>query len=248
MTAFYTDHPFRQLNQIGPNRVLLFKESNRPQYCTPDSYSSVQTDESRYAVLTEEVLSMDERHDVELVIRALAGEMEAFEALYHRYSGSVFRTIQAIVRDRPVAEDLLQETFVRAYRSVDQSVDSIAPWLHRIGINLSYSRVMKRRPLTFSGFEVMAQALISPLISPERMAERSELQRAVWDAVEQLNDKYRVVIVLYYVQDLSVNEIAERLDLPLGTVKSRLYYARKLLRALIETDQRLVQVVGYATS
>lgn len=194
---------------------------------------------------------MNELHDVELASRALQGEIGAFEALYNRYSSSIFRTIQSIVRDRPVAEDLLQETFVRAYRSldkVDSKVESLAPWLHRIGINLAYSRTTKRRPITLAGFEIMAQALISPLISPERMVERNEVQRAVWDAVEQLSDKYRVVIVLYYVQDLSVIEIAERLDLPLGTVKSRLYYARKMLRALIETDQRLVQVVGYATS
>ena len=193
---------------------------------------------------------MDQLSDGELVARALDGEIDAFEVIYHRYASSVYRTIQAIVRDSGTAEDLLQECFVRAYRyldRIDQSVPSIAPWLHRIGMNLAYSRVTKRKPL-LPGLEMMAQVLISPLVSPDRLAERKEMERAVWDAVEQLNDKYRLIVVLYYLQELPITEIAQRLDLPLGTVKSRLYYARKILRASLETDRRVAQVVGYAAS
>ena len=85
---------------------------------------------------------MDHLKDVVLVERALAGDLTAFEVLYTRHSTSIFRTIQAVVRDRPTAEDLLQECFVRAYRNlhrVDLTVDSLAPWLHRIALNLSYN-------------------------------------------------------------------------------------------------------------
>ncbi len=110
---------------------------------------------------------MNTPSDCLLVKQALSGDLNAFEALYERYSDSVFRSIQAVVRDRAAAEDLLQECFVRAYRNlhrVDQSVDSLAPWLHRIALNLSYSRVSRRNPL-LPGLEVMANILASSRIA-----------------------------------------------------------------------------------
>jgi len=188
--------------------------------------------------------------DVTLVKRALAGDIPAFEVLYERYSESVFRTIQAVVRDRPQAEDLLQECFVRAYRNlhrVDQSVDSLAPWLHRIGLNLAYNKV-SRKSIALPGWEVMANILASSHFAPDNQAEDSELRGAVWDAIESLDDKYRLVVVLYYLQELSLSEIAERLNIPAGTVKSRLFYARQLLRHALVDDRRVAHlVVSYGT-
>ncbi len=188
--------------------------------------------------------------DVELVDRALKGDLSAFEALYARHSESVFRTIQSVVRDRGVAEDLLQECFVRAYRNlnrVDQSVTTLAPWLHRIGLNLSYNRV-SRRSAFLPGLEFMANLLASPRLAPEWQAERAELKRAVQDAILHLEPKYRLVIVMYYLQELSLQEIAARLDIPKGTVKSRLFYARQQLRRVLEDDQRVAHLVAYGTS
>lgn len=188
--------------------------------------------------------------DGELVDQALHGDLGAFETLYARYSVSVFRSIQAVVRDRGIAEDLLQECFVRAYRNlyrVDQSVESLAPWLHRIGLNLAYNKV-SRRSAFLPGLEVMANFLASPRLAPDRLAERAELKRAVWDAIEQLDDKYRLVIIMYYLQELSLKEIAERLEIPVGTIKSRLFYARQLLRRALEGDRRVAHLVAYGTS
>lgn len=193
---------------------------------------------------------MNDPTDSELVAMALAGDLEAFEALYARHASSVFRTIQSVVRDRSTAEDLLQECFVRAYRNlhrVDQSVDTLAPWLHRIGLNLSYNKVNRRTPL-LPGLEVMANFLASPRLAPDRQVEREELKRAVWDAIEKLDDKYRLVIVMYYLQELSLREIGERLDVPTGTVKSRLYYARQSLRHALTKDRRVAHLVAYGTS
>jgi RNA polymerase sigma-70 factor, ECF subfamily len=188
-----------------------------------------------------------EPRDCELVRRALEGELPAFEALYERYATSIFRTIQAVVRDRHTSEDLLQECFVRAYRNlhrVDQSVESLAPWLHRIALNLAYSRAtQKGQPLP--AFEVVASILASPLLGPEREVERSELKRAVREAIEALDDRYRLVVVLYYLEELPLGEIAERLNVPAGTVKSRLFYARQQLRNALMSDGRVVNEVGY---
>jgi RNA polymerase sigma-70 factor, ECF subfamily len=189
----------------------------------------------------------NEPRDCELVRLALEGELSAFEAFYERYATSILRTIQAVVRDRHVAEDLLQECFVRAYRNlhrVDQSVESLAPWLHRIALNLAYSRMSQHRaPLP--ALEVVASILASPLLGPDREIEKSELKRAVWDAVEALDDKYRLVVVLYYLEELPLSEIAARLNMPVGTVKSRLFYARQQLRNALLGDMRIVNEVGY---
>jgi RNA polymerase sigma-70 factor, ECF subfamily len=193
---------------------------------------------------------MNEPSDVSLVKRALANDLTAFEALYARHAESIFRTIQAVVRDRGVAEDLLQECFVRAYRNLDRvdlTVESLAPWLHRIALNLSYNKASRRKPL-LPGLEVMANLLASSRLDPHRLAEHAELQHAVWDAIQTLDDKYRLVIVLHYLQELSLGEIAERLDVPVGTVKSRLFYARQLLRQALTEDRRVAHLVAYGTT
>lgn len=187
--------------------------------------------------------------DVTLVQQALAGDLRAFEALYERYSESVFRTIQAVVRDRGIAEDVLQECFVRAYRNlhrVDLTVESLAPWLHRIALNLAYNKA-SRQKIFLPGLDMMANILASPRLAPDRLAESAELRLAVWEAIEKLDDKYRLVVVLYYLQELSLGEISEYLDVPTGTIKSRLFYARQLLRRALSDDRRVAHVVAYGT-
>lgn len=184
--------------------------------------------------------------DVVLVERALAGDLTAFEVLYKRHSASIFRTIQAVVRNRPTAEDLLQECFVRAYRNlhrVDLTVDSLAPWLHRIALNLSYNKV-SRRKVFFLDLDVIANIFASPLLAPDRLAEQSEVRRALAEAIEQLDENHRLVIVLHYLQELSVSEISTYLHVPKGTVKSRLHYARKKLRLALNNDLRVAHLVA----
>ncbi len=188
----------------------------------------------------------DNPKDVVLVQKALAGDLIAFEMLYKRYSSSVFRTIQAVVRNRSTAEDVLQECFVRFYNNlhrVDQTVDSLAPWLHRIALNLSYNKVNRKKRIIF-GLDFVTDFLESPRLTPDRVAEQDELKQAVWDAIAKLDDRYRVVVVLYYLEELSLTEIAQRLDIPKGTIKSRLFYARKSLRHALNDDRRLAHLVA----
>src|SRR5688572_24870846 len=121
---------------------------------------------------------MNKPTDVNLVQQAIEGNLVAFEQLYERHSGSVFRTIQAVVRDRGTAEDLLQECFVRAYRNlhrVDQTVESLAPWLHRIALNLAYNRATRQKSF-LPGLDIMANIIASPRLSPDRLAEHAELR------------------------------------------------------------------------
>ena len=191
---------------------------------------------------------MNQPPDVALVRRALGGDLAAFETLYTRHAESLLRTIQAVIQDRAAAEDILQECFVRAYRHldrVDMQVESLAPWLHRIALNLAYSRLSRRRRLALPGLDFMANLLAPQRTHPDRLVEDAEMRNAVWEAIQSLDEKYRLVIVLYYLQEQSLSEIAERLALPVGTVKSRLYHARHHLREAMIDDRRLAHLIAY---
>lgn len=185
--------------------------------------------------------------DIQLVQRSREGDLDAFESLYQRYSTVLFRSLLAITRDPGTAEDLLQESFVRAYNNlhrVDESVSSLSPWLHRIALNLAYNWVERHRP-RWPELEVVLERLVAgPASAPDRQLERSELKRAIWDAIQHLDEKHRLVIVMHYLHDMSLAEIAEVLDCPAGTVKSRLYYAREQLRQSLVADKRIGREVA----
>jgi RNA polymerase sigma-70 factor (ECF subfamily) len=185
--------------------------------------------------------------DSELISRVREGDLAAFEALYDRYKGQVYRTALAITRDRGAAEDILQECFVRFYAHIDK-VDvarPLSPWIHRIAVNLSYNWVTKRRRWFPALGEVMEQFVGDHHSSPEHVLEREELQRIVQEAIHSLSFAQRVVVVLFYLNGFSLEEIAYILDCPVGTVKSRLHYARQNLRRKLEADKRLPAGVAY---
>lgn len=164
------------------------------------------------------------------------GDMHALEALFRKYQAAVYQTALGVTRDPQVAEEVLQDTFYRLYRYADRLDGSmpLAPWLYRVSLNLCYNRLKGLRAWTDS-FHELAERLFSPSsASPEQAAERHELQSIVQVALGALEPKHRAVIVLYYLHDYAVNEIAEITGVPAGTVKSRLFHARKLLRQQLE--------------
>jgi RNA polymerase sigma-70 factor (ECF subfamily) len=188
--------------------------------------------------------------DATLVEHARSGRLEALEVLYERHHRALFRTALAITRDRGAAEELLQDGFVRAIRHLDRIVlepgGSLRPWLHRIVINLAYDWSARRRR-TAGPLDAVAERLaVSPGPSPERVAERREQDAVVAEAVAALPFKQRIVVILFYLHDMDLQEIATVLNLPEGTVKSRLYYARAGLRARLESDVRLERAAAFA--
>ncbi|MDP9312903.1 MAG: sigma-70 family RNA polymerase sigma factor [Chloroflexota bacterium] len=169
------------------------------------------------------------------------GDMHALEALFRKYQANVYQTALGVTRDPQVAEEVLQDTFYRLYRYAGRLDGSLplAPWLYRVSINLCYNRLKSLRAWTDS-FHDLAERLFSPSsTSPEHTAERNELQALVQAALGTLDAKHRVVLVLYYLHDYAVNEIAEITGVPEGTVKSRLFHARKLLRQHLEQQHGL---------
>ena len=188
--------------------------------------------------------------DGRLISQIRQGNILALKALYEKYKVQVYRTALAITRDRDAAEDILQDCFLRVYTYIDRLDGSLplSPWLHRVTVNLSYNWVNKRRRW-LQPLEDVIDHLIAPSYTfPEPVLERGELQRVIQKAIASLSFEHRLVIVLFYLNGFSLNEIAYVLDCPVGTVKSRLHYARRNLRGKLERDRQLSPEVAYEFS
>jgi len=179
--------------------------------------------------------SVDSRDETALVREAQRGDQAAFAEIVRRYQRAVYRTAYALTRNTSDADDLAQETFVRAYRALDRFRvgEPLQPWLMRIATNLAYSlfRSRKRRP----------ESSIEPLIEagqqwgveddPAEHAAHAERHRHLTAAFDTLKPEHQAVLALRVVQDLSYEEIAASLGVPVGTVMSRLSRARVELKA-----------------
>jgi RNA polymerase sigma-70 factor (ECF subfamily) len=178
--------------------------------------------------------------DAELLRRVQADDLDAFEEFFARYRASIYRTAYGLTGDRQAAEEILQDTFARAYqrRHTLHADVSPLPWLHRVSLNLCYSRLSRRRVATnpIDDATESSRADDGPL--PADQAEQAELRRIVRDGIAALPEKHRSVVVLYYLHGLSLQETAAHLDVRLGTVKSRLHYALRSLRVGLEGDRR----------
>ena len=186
------------------------------------------------AALTDESAGRhDPRKDRELVLAARAGDDRAFDALFYRYRDGIFRLALAITKDPSHAEEIVVDTFARAYRAIDrlEPDDSLRPWLYRVAVNLSYNRWQRRAVVIGSLDDELDEPAASDEGSPSALAEQAELRRVVLECVDRLGPKHKVVIVLHYLNGLNLAEIAEVVEAPIGTVKSRLHYALRHLRA-----------------
>lgn len=181
---------------------------------------------------------MSDSFDRELIIQLQQGSLDALGDLYDRFRQMVYRTALAITSDPEAANDLLQDVFLRLYRFADR-IDPqrpIEPWLYRMTANLAYTWV-KRRNRWIRPLEDLADWLVgSSRNSPQEAAEMNDDWQRVQQAIAGLPLPQRVVVVLYYLNDLSLQEISEILDVPVGTVKSRLHYGRNTLKRSLGLD------------
>lgn len=170
--------------------------------------------------------------DPAMVNALRADDLDAFEAFYRRYEAAVYRTAYGLVRDAMAAEDVVTETFLRAYgaRGRLDPERSPVPWLQRIAINLALNHLRRRRVGTE---DIGAAGVVAadPAPSPELAAEGRETVAALGRAIDRLPVRLRTVTVLRYVDELSLAEIADVLECPVGTVKSRLHHAMRALRS-----------------
>jgi RNA polymerase sigma-70 factor (ECF subfamily) len=179
--------------------------------------------------------------DEEALLRRIrADDLDAFEAFFTRYRGPVFATAYAVLGDRHAAEEVLQDTFAKAYewrRRLHPDASPL-PWLHRVALNFSYTRVGRRRLPWEPISDAVARLVRDRETGPADSAEREELRAIVRDGIAALPPKHRGVIVLFYLHGRSINETAEILGIRPGTVKSRLHFGLRSLRARLEDDRR----------
>lgn len=174
--------------------------------------------------------------DRHLVIRLQEGDLDALGALYDRHRQLVYRTALGITADEEAAADLLQDVFLRLFR-YSRRIDPdrpLEPWLYRVTTNLGCTYV-KRQTVFRRLLREMGEWLVRERRpSVAHLAESNEAWQAVREAVAALPLAQRVVVILYYVNDLSVQSISEIVGVPAGTVKSRLHYGRRQLKAALE--------------
>ncbi len=173
----------------------------------------------------------------DVILRARQGDPEAFEVLVRRYEDVAFRVAYLVVRDEMEAQDVAQEAFVRAYRSLGRfdARKPFRPWLLRIVTNLAINsrRSARRRGAMTERYE-RGLAVHSADRSPESAAEAGEHARRVWQAVSDLEPRDQTLLYLRYFLEASDEEAAAAIGRPVGTVKSRLHRALRRLRGVIE--------------
>jgi RNA polymerase sigma-70 factor (ECF subfamily) len=181
--------------------------------------------------------------DIDFVRLALSGSQDAYRDLLMRYQRPVLSLVRRMVGDAALAEDLAQEVFLKAFRSLhtfDQS-RRFSSWLFKIAHNTAIDHLRRRQldtvPLETPNPDqpdLMTVLPDSGSESPEKHAQRRDLATAIEAAVASLKPEYREVVALRYQEGLPYDEIAEITDLPLGTVKTHLFRARKAMVAHLQ--------------
>jgi RNA polymerase sigma-70 factor (ECF subfamily) len=172
--------------------------------------------------------------DEELVRLSQKGDLKAFGILVERYQKRVFAVASGLVQDAEEARDLTQESFIRAYQAIEtfRGVARFYTWIYRITVNLCMDHFRKQAAERSN--LAAEQPLDSDPVTPDSVAAQREMNQAVHQAIQALPADQRTVIILRELEGLSYKEIAGVMDCSMGTVMSRLFYARKRLRELLK--------------
>jgi RNA polymerase sigma-70 factor (ECF subfamily) len=175
-----------------------------------------------------------------LVERMQSGDLDAFEEFFNTYKRPVYTTALAITRDPFLAEEILQDCFVKAYRVRERLRTDVSPlpWLQRVTTNLCYSRIARRRAIMEPLTTLITNVVADLTSRPEQVAESREIIEVLQRGIDALPPKQQTAVILYYLHGYSLAEAAEIADCNVGTMKSRLHYALKALRALLPVERR----------
>lgn len=172
--------------------------------------------------------------DKQLVEETLAGKTESFELLVRKHQDRLYNTLVHVTGNTHEAEEVAQDAMLQAFSKLDsfRGNSSFYTWLYRIAFNLSVSRNRKKRPRV-SLDQMHANAGVDPTDSVERpdaVMEQSERAQQVHNALNQLSEEFRTILVLREMEDCDYETISEMLAIPIGTVRSRLHRGRTMLR------------------
>ncbi|MBM7573291.1 RNA polymerase sigma factor SigW [Aquibacillus albus] len=167
------------------------------------------------------------------------GDQSAFEEIVAFHQSKVYQICYRLIGNTHEAEDLAQEAFIRAYVNIHSYDDNrkFSTWLYRIATNLTIDRIRKKKPDYYLDAEVqgtdglnMYSQLPADQVQPEEEVESLEIQTYIQNEIMALPTKYRSVIALRFVDELSLAEISDILNIPIGTVKTRIHRGREALR------------------
>lgn len=181
---------------------------------------------------------MSKTTDAELVERVQRGDKRAFDLLVSKYQSKVFVIIGRLISDQTEVYDVAQDTFIKAYRALPnfRGDSQFYTWIYRIAINTAknYLTAKGRRPPATDIDSQEAESFglgvaLRESASPEKLLMRDQLQKAIFDAIEELPDDLKKAITLREMEGMSYEEIAESMDCPVGTVRSRIFRAREAI-------------------
>jgi RNA polymerase sigma-70 factor (ECF subfamily) len=187
-------------------------------------------------------ITLVEQNDADLVRQTLCGNTSAYNGLVTRYQRQVYNLAYRMLGNAEDAGDLVQDTFLRAYGALAsfRQDASFLTWLYKIASNLCIDQLRSRKARSALSLDVELEEGREPAAdarncSPEELAIRDSVQDVVQRAISNLPEKYRVVVVMRHLQDMSVEEIANVLNMPTGTVKTHLFRAREMLRGRLRS-------------
>ena len=183
--------------------------------------------------------------DMAVVRRVQAGDVAAFDQLVTKYRGRVYAVVYNLTANREDASDLTQDAFIKSFQSINrfQGQSSFFTWLYRIAVNSTLTHLRKNRLRTFFSFEKINEddkvsAEVIAALTDDTGADHEtfarELQEKLNEAMQKLSIPHRTVITLFEIDSLSHQEIAEVMNCSVGTVRSRLHYAKQLLQAELQ--------------
>lgn len=182
--------------------------------------------------------------DLATVRRVQSGDVAAFDQLILKYRERLYSIIYNLCSNREDAADITQETFIKAFSSIKRfkGKSSFYTWLYRIAVNATFSHLKRNRMRRFFSFEnineeVSSSEIVEALsvkVKSEKSALMSELQEKLNEALQKLSDKHRTVVVLYEIEGLSHHDISKIMKCSVGTVRSRLHYAKQQLQAYLQ--------------
>lgn len=178
-----------------------------------------------------------------LVERVQRGEKEAFDLLVLKYQHKLIKLISRYIRDQSEVLDVAQESFLKAYRALPKfrGESAFYTWLYRIAINTAKNHLVSqsRRPPngdvdSADAEQFEGESDLKEMATPERLLLREEIERTVIDAIDELPQDLRTAITLRELEGLSYEEIAQAMDCPIGTVRSRIFRAREAINKRLE--------------
>jgi len=185
--------------------------------------------------------------DEVIVERIKDGEVDLFEILVKRYQERLINYIYRMINHRETAMELCQDVFLKVFKSLKQYDPEFkfTTWVHRIASNATIDWIRKKRVLTYSmessvdeDAPSLEQQLKSNALTPHEQLEMSQLKDRIMDAIDSLPLIYKELIILRHMNHLSYEEIAQAVELPLGTVKNRIFRGREMLKSSLSGERR----------